>query len=260
MVVALSAPYRGKRTSLSYGNGLLLLSDSEASFSVQDPQRVRHLFNQLAPRYDLANRVLSGGIDRGWRKKVASQVARHAPCLSLDVACGSGDFYLALQHALPDSSCIVGIDFSEPLLQRALPKGCQRLIVGDALNLPFENGTFDAVTVAFGLRNMASYPGAAAEMGRVLRSGGRLHILDFSLPSHPMMRWFYRSYLHHLLPCIAGILTGQTSSYRYLGGSIETFPSGAGMLKLLASAGYCESVAHPMTFGVVTHYEAVWAG
>ena len=133
-------------------------------------------------------------------------------------------------------------------------RGVAQTLVADALNLPFPDGGFDVVTVAFGLRNMADYPAALREMLRVLKPGGHLLILDFSLPNG-LLRRPYRFYLHHILPRLAGWLTGQRDAYEYLGGSIEAFPAGAAMTALLESCGFGETRATPLTGGVVSIYQ-----
>jgi demethylmenaquinone methyltransferase/2-methoxy-6-polyprenyl-1,4-benzoquinol methylase len=142
------------------------------------------------------------------------------------------------------------------MLDHASSRGVRKTLVADALDLPFPDDEFDVVTVAFGLRNMGDYPAALKEMRRVLKSGGSLFILDFSQPGTPLC-YPYRIYLHHVLPKLAGFLTGQKDAYEYLGTSIEQFPSGQEMIDLLDSTGLLEGTATPMTFGVVTLYEAV---
>ena len=140
------------------------------------------------------------------------------------------------------------------MLAHAASRGIANTIVADALNLPYPEGKFDVVTVAFGLRNMADYPAALREMHRVLKPGGRLVILDFSLPNG-IIRGPYRWYLHNVLPHLAGWLTGQQDAYEYLGGSIEQFPSGPAMTNLLESCGFEKTGYTPLTLGVVTVYE-----
>lgn len=141
------------------------------------------------------------------------------------------------------------------MLERARAKGLRDIVVADALHLPFPDASFDAVTVAFGLRNMESWPEALCEMLRVLTGGGHLLILDFSLPPPPL-RSPYRLYLHHILPIIAGLLTGEKQAYRYLGASIEKFPAGPAMLSLLEESGFALPTCEPLTGGVVSLYTA----
>jgi demethylmenaquinone methyltransferase/2-methoxy-6-polyprenyl-1,4-benzoquinol methylase len=202
----------------------------------------------------LANHVLSGGMDVWWRRVVSRRIRAWHPKRLLDVASGTGDLALALQRACPDCD-ILATDFCEEMLGHATRRGVRHTQVADALQLPFPDGDFDVVTVAFGLRNMADYPAALTEMRRVLRPGGRLVILDFSLP-RGILRAPYRFYLHRVLPRLAGWITGQRDAYEYLGGSIEAFPAGAEMTNLLKSCGFREATATPLTGGVVAIYQA----
>jgi len=144
------------------------------------------------------------------------------------------------------------------MLQRAREKGLRRTVVADALHLSFPDCSFDAVTVAFGLRNMESWSGALREMCRVLNPGGRLLVLDFSLP-RPPLRAPYRFYLHRILPVIAGIVTREKSAYQYLGASIEQFPAGPAMLSLIEQCGFTSAACEPLTGGIVSLYTAVKA-
>ena len=197
---------------------------------------VQTMFSAISGRYDLANHLLSGGLDFLWRCRAAGIVRQWQPGRILDLATGSGDLALTLRSACP-GALVVGADFCPPMLQVARRKGLEHLVTADALRLPFAEGSFDVVTVAFGLRNMASWPGALSEMRRVLAPGGHVLILDFSVPPPPL-RWLYRPYLHHVLPRVATLLTGQKAAYDYLGDSIEQFPQGAAMCELLREAGF----------------------
>lgn len=217
-------------------------------------QRVRLFFGSIAERYDLTNRVMSGGLDIFWRKKAACLVSRWAPKRILDLATGSGDLAAELARACP-GALVVGADFSQPMLARARAKGVAHLVAGDGLRLPFPSETFDAVTVAFGLRNMESWPGALAEMARVLRPGGHALIMDFSMPPAPLL-WLYRPYLRYILPRLAALVTGQRAVYEYFADSIERFPSGEEMRTLLQSAGLrCEEQLR-VQGGIVTIHVA----
>lgn len=218
-----------------------------------DAVYVRDAFARIADRYVLTNHVLSCGADIWWRKVVTSRIKRWKPERLLDVASGTGDLALEIQDACPDCE-VVASDFCAEMLQHAADRGLRETVVADALNLPFPDAGFDVVTVAFGLRNMADYPAALREMRRVLKPGGRLVILDFSLPAG-LLRGPYRFYLHKVLPRMAGWLTGQRDAYEYLGGSIEQFPSGAGMCGLLETCGFGSTRADGLTGGVVSVYE-----
>jgi demethylmenaquinone methyltransferase / 2-methoxy-6-polyprenyl-1,4-benzoquinol methylase len=220
----------------------------------RDPDSVRAMFGRIARRYDLANHLLSGGADFLWRRRAAKIVAGWQPRDVLDLATGSGDLALAIQRRMPQAT-VAAADFSPEMIEVARRKGVGKTVLADALQLPFENGSFDCVTVAFGLRNMADWDRALSEMSRVLRAGGHLLILDFSIPTGAL-RPAYRFYLHRCLPLFASIVTGQKAAYDYLGGSIEKFPSGGEMLKLIERNGFTMADATPLTGGIATIYTA----
>ena len=221
----------------------------------RDPDSVRAMFGRIARRYDLANHLLSGGADFLWRRRAAKIVTDWQPRDVLDLATGSGDLALAIQRRLPQAR-IVAADFSPEMLEVARNKGVANTVLADALELPFENGSFDAITVAFGLRNMADWEGALIEMARVLRDGGHLLVLDFSIPTGAL-RPAYRFYLHRCLPLLASIVTGQKEAYDYLGGSIEKFPSGGAMVELIERNGFTNAALEPLTGGIATIYTAL---
>jgi demethylmenaquinone methyltransferase/2-methoxy-6-polyprenyl-1,4-benzoquinol methylase len=220
----------------------------------RDPESVRAMFGRIARRYDLANHVLSGGADFLWRRRAAKIVEAWQPRRVLDLATGSGDLALALQRRLPQAA-IVAADFSPEMLEVARRKGVRETMLADALQLPFEASSFDCVTVAFGLRNMADWGAALREMSRVLRVGGHLLVLDFSLPVGAL-RPAYRFYLHRCLPLLASLVTGQRDAYDYLGRSIEKFPSGEEMVELIDRNGFANASAKPLTGGIATIYTA----
>ncbi|PYK15840.1 MAG: bifunctional demethylmenaquinone methyltransferase/2-methoxy-6-polyprenyl-1,4-benzoquinol methylase UbiE [Verrucomicrobia bacterium] len=225
------------------------------SGTATEPARVRQMFGGIARRYDLANHTLSCGIDFYWRKRAANTVASWRPCKILDLATGTGDLALALQKKLPDAE-VTGVDFLPEMLELAQRKGVRQTILGDAMKLPFPNGSFDCVTIAFGLRNMENWRGALAEMSRVLRRDGHLLVLEFSLPTISIVRTIYRFYLHRCLPMLGSFLTGRKSAYDYLGDSIEEFPSGCAMIDLIEASGFRRATLQPLSFGIVTIYTA----
>ncbi len=220
----------------------------------QDPVFVQRAFQAIAPRYQLANHVLSAGIDIAWRRRTGRVVQELEPGRILDLATGTGDLALELQRRCPQTR-VVAADFCPEMLEIAKRNGVAETLVADAMQLPFDDASFDVVTVAFGLRNMASWPGAAREMRRVLGDGGHLVILDFSLPKGPF-REPYRYYLHRVLPRVAGWIAGNREAYEYLGGSIERFPSGRAMEDLLQGAGFASARTEPLTGGVASLYVA----
>ncbi len=215
---------------------------------------VQRLFGTIARRYDLANHLLSGGLDFFWRRRAAKIVRAWAPQTVLDLATGSGDLALAVAKECPQAE-IVGADFCLPMLQEARRKGVKNLVQADGMKMPFADASFDVLTIAFGLRNMESWSVALAEMARVLRPGGHLLVLDFSVPRAPF-RGLYRFYLHRILPHLATLLTGEKAAYEYLGDSIETFPQGGAMLALLRTAGFLEAKCLPLSGGIVSLYTA----
>ena len=210
------------------------------------------MFGRVARRYDLANHLLSGGLDFSWRRRASDIVREWRPGQVLDLATGSGDLGLAIARKVPEAE-ITGVDFCAEMLEVARSKGLTKAVVADALQLPFPAGSFDVVTVAFGLRNMADWSAALGEMRRVLRAGGHLLVLDFSLPKG-FLRPLYRFYLHRFLPSIAGVVTGERDAYQYLGTSIEKFPSGNAMCDLLERSGLRTVTAQPLSGGIVTIY------
>jgi len=226
----------------------------ESAASSREPAAVRAMFDGIAPRYDLANHLLSGGIDFWWRHRASEIVRLWRPARVLDLATGSGDLALTISRKLPEAE-VTGADFSPEMLAIAQRKGLRRTVVADALRLPFAEGSFECVTVAFGLRNMADWGAALREMARVLSAGGHLLVLDFSMP----VGWLkpaYRFYLHRCLPHLAAVITGKRDAYDYLGASIEEFPSGKGMISLLEAGGFRFAKATPLTGGIATIYTA----
>lgn len=216
------------------------------------------MFSRIARRYDLANRLLSGGVDRSWRRRLVHEVRQRTPRAVLDLATGSGDVAFALARGLPASVGIVGMDFCQPMLDEAETKkragGLQYSNVtfgqGDALALPQPAETFDAVTIAFGLRNLGDRNRGLREMHRVLKPGGHLYVLEFSQPQQ-WFRPFYYFYLRRLLPAAAGIVTGDKAAYVYLNETISDFPGHRALAAEIGAAGFTAVQAHRLTFGIV---------
>ena len=230
-----------------------------------DPAAVNSMFARIAGRYDLANHLLSGGLDIGWRRRLLKAVGRHAPQDVLDLATGSGDVAFTLSHGLPAGTTIVGMDFCQPMLDQAdlkkaaLPADRQASLSfrqGDGLALPLPDASFDAVTISFGLRNMADRHRSLTEMRRVLRPGGRMFVLEFSQPQ-AWVRPLYFFYLRKILPRIAGAVTGDYAAYVYLNETIEQFPDRAALAAEITAAGFSEVSATSLTFGTVALHEAV---
>jgi demethylmenaquinone methyltransferase/2-methoxy-6-polyprenyl-1,4-benzoquinol methylase len=219
------------------------------------PVHVREMFGAIATRYDLANHLLSCGIDFYWRARAAQIVEAWHPRTIADLATGTGDLALALQKKLPHTE-LTGVDFLPEMLELARRKGVRRLVLGDAMKLPFDDESFDSVTIAFGLRNLENCSAALTEMWRVLNAGGHLLVLEFSLPATPILRAAYRFYLHRCLPLLGSFLTQKKSAYDYLGDSIEAFPSGDAMCELMRRTGYVSPSFERLTGGIVTIYTA----
>lgn len=219
-----------------------------------DPAYVHAAFSSIAERYVTANHVLSMGTDILWRARVVEMVAEWKPSNLLDIATGTGDLALALKKAFPEME-VLGTDFCRPMLDVAVRRGLQNVLEADAMNLPLAGASYDAATVAFGLRNMADYEKALQEWRRILRPGGHLLVLDFSMPEN-IFALPYRLYLHHVLPRIAGWLTGNSGAYDYLGESIEAFPRGAAFCELMRRAGFRNPVCRPLSMGIASIYTA----
>ena len=220
------------------------------------------MFSRIAGRYDLANHLLSGGVDFWWRQRLVRAVHDIHPFDVLDLATGSGDVAFSLTDGLPFGVNVTGMDFCQPMLDEAVIKKAANprwaaieFKQGDGLALSLPDHCVDALTISFGLRNMADRHRALTEMRRVLRPGGRLFVLEFSQP-HFWFRPFYYAYLKFVLPFIAGVVTGDRSAYEYLCGSIEQFPDRAGMTGEIGRAGYRTIRATPFTFGIVALHEA----
>jgi len=213
------------------------------------------MFGSIARRYDIANHLLSCGMDFYWRRRAAEIVADWRPHSIADLATGTGDLALTLQKKLPEAE-IAGVDFLPEMLELARRKGLRQIVLADAMNLLFGDGSFDCVTIAFGLRNLENWAAGLAEMSRVLKTNGHLLVLEFSLPTRPILREIYRFYLHRCLPLLGSFLTRKKSAYDYLGDSIEEFPSGSAMCQLMAGNGFAGPTFEPLSGGIVTVYTA----
>jgi len=227
-----------------------------------DPVAVNSMFARIARRYDVANRLLSGGVDVWWRRRLVAAVRRQGPASVLDLATGSGDVAFALSKGLHGTTAITGMDFCQPMLDEAVIKQQSSgrfpnitFIQGDGMALPLADASFDAVTISFGLRNMADRHRALSEMRRVLRPGGRLYVLEFSQP-YGWFRPVYYFYLRRILPSIASLVTGDRGAYEYLCGSIEQYPSHDRMSAEILRAGFESVAVTRMTFGSVALHTA----
>ncbi len=216
--------------------------------------QVRRIFNQVVPVYDLLNHVLSAGQDLHWRRFTAKAMRLSPGARVLDVATGTGDLALAVA-ALPSRPLVVGLDLVPAMLGPARRKVAKqgarvRLLAGDGTALPFAGSTFDAVSIAFGIRNIPRRVAALAEMKRVLRPGGRVYVLEFTTPQRPLVRRLYQRYLMHLLPKIGGLVSGDEASYRYLAETIMEFPTPQAFREEMVAAGLARPRSHALTKGV----------
>jgi demethylmenaquinone methyltransferase / 2-methoxy-6-polyprenyl-1,4-benzoquinol methylase len=212
------------------------------------------MFRRVAPRYDFLNHVLSGGLDYWWRWVLTQQVRHQHPGDLLDLATGSGDVLISLQNGAA-ADRYVGADFCLPMLLVGQQKGLSSLIVADGLQLPFQSSSFDAITVAFGLRNWTDRELGLREMARVLRPQGCLYVLEFSQP-WPVLQPGYYAYLRHLLPRLATCCGALAEDYTYLGDSIRAFPSPATLAEMMRAAGFARVSWERLTGGVVAVHQA----
>lgn len=222
-------------------------------------QQIQHLFNDIAPSYDRLNHIMSFGIDRSWRRKAVRAIADQPEVRRvLDVATGTGDFAIAIAKELPADSEIVGVDLSEQMLEIGKQKvqGNIALQQGDVEHLDFEDGSFDRVSVAFGIRNFEHLEQGLSEMCRVLRPSGKLVILELSYPDNPFILWCYKLYALHFLPFIGGLISGQKEAYRYLPKSILAFPKEEVIVPMLRSVGFQNAEVQKFTFGACVMYVA----
>jgi demethylmenaquinone methyltransferase/2-methoxy-6-polyprenyl-1,4-benzoquinol methylase len=216
----------------------------------QSPEAISAMFGRVAPRYDLLNHVLGGGLDIYWRRRLVRAVAAQQPPRVLDLATGSGDVLLALQRHRAYTQNALGADFCLPMLQQARAKKAPNLLAGDALRLPFADASFDAVTIAFGLRNLADRLAGLREMRRVLRSGGRAYILEFSHPP-ALIAPLYFWYLRRVMPLYARLFTPERGAYQYLGESIEAFLTQPDLAAMMVQAGFTSARWTNLTLGLV---------
>lgn len=234
--------------------------------TVHDPScrygySVVEMFDGIAPTYDLLNRLLSFGMDRSWRRRAARQLDTHRALQIIDLATGTGDLLIASLRARSNVVRAVGLDLAPNMLEIARVKVRQRglleratLSCGDATATCFADGVFDAVTMAFGIRNTPDVGGTLGEMYRILKPGGMAVVLEFSLPSNPVVRWCYRRYLRLGVPLIGSFVSRDKRAYHYLNESIERFASPERLVAGMRSVGFSEVAAIPLTFGVAVIY------
>ena len=228
----------------------------------KSPARIASMFDAIAPRYDLLNHLLSGGMDRGWRSRAIDALGLTDRARVLDVCTGTGDLALAAVNRRHEAS-VVGVDFAAEMLRLGLVKVRAaslekriHLVRGDAARIPVGDATCDAATIGFGIRNVAEPERALAEIARILKPGGRLAILEFGQPRVPGIRTLYAWYFRYLLPLVGRLISRHQSAYSYLPASVGTFPPPAEFAKILAATGFSQVQAVPLTFGIVYLFTA----
>jgi demethylmenaquinone methyltransferase/2-methoxy-6-polyprenyl-1,4-benzoquinol methylase len=205
--------------------------------------QVNRMFDRVAGRYDALNSVMTAGLHHRWRQRAAERAALGPGDSALDVCCGTGDLALELAGRVAPGGSVVGCDFSEPMLDLAREKAAERGAAGvrfewaDALELPYDGERFDAVSVGFGVRNLADLDRGLREMGRVLKPGGRLVILEITQPTRPPLSTFYSLWFDRLVPLL-GSFSGEPEAYSYLPESVRSFPSPGGLAEKMDRAGF----------------------
>ncbi len=227
------------------------------SGAISSGSDIRRMFDKISPRYDLMNHVMTGGLDTHWRKMVAKQAARledRPSQRALDVATGTGDLAFAIHDAgVPE---VVGLDFSTEMIAKARKKAKKRppgveFMVGDGMNLPFADATFDACTISFGLRNMEDYTAAIREMTRILKPGGKFVCLEMTPFRRPFLGPLFKFYFELIVPLVGGVLSGDLKAYKYLPRSVRAFPSADALADICRVAGMRDVQYQLLGFGAV---------
>ncbi len=223
-------------------------------------EKVEQMFDSIAPKYDLLNRVLSGGIDKSWRKKLIALLSKENPKSILDIATGTAELAIAAASLNPQK--IIGIDISRQMLEigriKIKEKNLDSLIeltYADSEQLPFGDNSFDAITVAFGVRNFEHLSIGLKEMYRVLKPGGVCFVLEFSQPQSFPIKQFYNFYSKYILPLAGQLFSKQRAAYEYLPESVKAFPYNEAFLKIYNEAGFINTKHYKLTFGIAAIYE-----
>ena len=220
------------------------------------------MFDRIAHRYDLLNRLLSFGTDVRWRKTMNRRIPAGKNLCVLDLATGTADVLIAMERACPNVTAGIGLDMSGGMLKYGQEKLIRlgldqkyRLVRGDATALGLADAQFDAVTISFGIRNVLDVSQGLREMRRILKPGGRALILEFSLPANRPFRACYLFYFRNILPRLGALISGDSHAYTYLNKTVETFPYGEDFCKLMRDAGFEDVTATPLTFGIASLYQ-----
>lgn len=225
-------------------------------------EKIQQMFDGIAPDYDRLNHLMSLGVDRSWRRRALREIVTpDLPQQLLDIACGTGDFSLAQAHRMHPGSHITGLDLSEGMLavmrEKVQKAGLAERISceqGDSEQMRFPDGSFDRVTIAFGIRNFAHREAALEEILRVLKPGGRLVILELSVPENKLLRWGYNLYFMHFVPWIGGLISGDKAAYKYLPASVQAFPGRREWTATMTRCGYANVRHRAFTFGLCRMY------
>jgi demethylmenaquinone methyltransferase/2-methoxy-6-polyprenyl-1,4-benzoquinol methylase len=222
-------------------------------------EEVAEMFNNISHRYDFLNHFLSLGIDKLWRKKAVRLLKKNKPKHMLDIATGTGDFAIECLKLNPDK--VIGLDISSGMLEKGREKMVKRkvehkveMLLGDSENIPFEDNSFDAITVGFGVRNFEQLEKGLSEMIRVLKPGGRVAILEFSKPKNFPIKQLFGFYSRYLIPFFGKIISKDKSAYTYLQESVEAFPEGQNFMDILTAVGHKNVKAHLVSGGIATIY------
>jgi demethylmenaquinone methyltransferase/2-methoxy-6-polyprenyl-1,4-benzoquinol methylase len=223
------------------------------------------MFQEIAPRYDAANDLISFGTHRLWRKQLSREARADTPHSALDICTGTGDVVFELAKSVPSLTTIVGVDFVQEMIDIASKKLAKqspapqldriRFMQGNGIRLPFPDESFDLVTISFGIRNIPDPVTCLLESARVLKKGGALLVLEFGQPKQRAFRTVYDIYSRNILPTIGGLVTGYKEAYEYLPETASRFPCGEHFCQLLSAAGFKETSSRPLTFGVVYLYK-----
>jgi demethylmenaquinone methyltransferase/2-methoxy-6-polyprenyl-1,4-benzoquinol methylase len=234
---------------------------SETGTEIPSRREIWRMFDHIAGRYDLLNRLLSFRQDVRWRKRLAEMLPDRSSLAVLDLATGTADVLLSLFRYSGKVRAGIGLDMAENMLKIGRRKVRQKhletsviLLPGDAVRIPFAAESFDVITIAFGIRNVQDVPAALQEMLRILKPGGRLLILEFSLPKNCCFRFLYLFYFRHILPKIGGLISGDRQAYGYLNKTVETFPYGQDFCRLMIDTGFRNVRDFPLTLGISSIY------
>ncbi len=230
-----------------------------SGYTGPDADRIRTMFGSIARRYDRANTVLSAGVHHRWRERAVRRSGARLGDRVLDCATGTGDLAIAFRKAVGEAGEVVGTDFTPEMIELARAKDPRiRFEVADVSRLPFEDARFDISSISFGIRNVTDPRRGIAELARVVRSGGRVVVLEFGQPRNRVLRALYGSYSRHILPRLGGVVTGERAAYEYLERSAGRFPCGDEFVALMReSASFASIDSLPLTFGIAYLYVGV---